>query len=112
MSKANVDYVLKHNPEVDPAKVEICPNAIEIQDVAANEMDNAKYEALVVKMEEALLNSLKPFESAFNLSKDDSLKLNIAEYLKNIYYRFYSKGAEYEAGYNKYNEVVKARQVK
>jgi glycosyltransferase involved in cell wall biosynthesis len=37
MSKANVDYVLKHNPEVDPAKVEICPNAIEVQDVAITE---------------------------------------------------------------------------
>ena len=86
--------------------------AIEIQDAAANEMDNAKYEALVAKMEEALLNSLKPFESAFNMSKDDSLKLNIAEYLKNIYYRFYSKGAEYEEGYNKYNQIVKSGQVK
>ena len=34
MSQANVDYVLKHNPEVSPDKVEICPNAIEIQDVS------------------------------------------------------------------------------
>ncbi len=33
MSQANVDYVLKHNPEVDRAKVEICPNAIEPQDM-------------------------------------------------------------------------------
>ena len=34
MSQANVDYVLKHNPEVDPAKVEVCPNAIEVQDMS------------------------------------------------------------------------------
>ena len=34
MSQANVDYVLKHNPEIDPAKVEICPNAIEVQDMS------------------------------------------------------------------------------
>lgn len=33
MSQANVDYILKHNPEIDPAKVEICPNAIEPQDM-------------------------------------------------------------------------------
>lgn len=33
MSRANVDYVLRHNPEVDPAKVEICPNAIEVLDL-------------------------------------------------------------------------------
>ncbi len=34
MSKANVDYVLAHNPEIAPAKVEICPNAIEPQDMS------------------------------------------------------------------------------
>lgn len=36
MSQANVDYVLRHNPEVDPAKVEICPNAIEVQDMSVD----------------------------------------------------------------------------
>lgn len=33
MSQANVDYVLKHNPDIDPAKVEICPNCIEPVDM-------------------------------------------------------------------------------
>ena len=33
MSQANVDYVLKHNPEIDPKKVEICPNSVEVQDM-------------------------------------------------------------------------------
>lgn len=32
MSQANVDYVIKHNPEIDPDKVEICPNSIEVID--------------------------------------------------------------------------------
>lgn len=32
MSPANCDYVLKHNPTVDPAKVELCPNAVELVD--------------------------------------------------------------------------------
>ena len=32
MSKANVDYVLNHNPQIDPSKVEICPNAVEVID--------------------------------------------------------------------------------
>lgn len=32
MSQANVDYVLKHNPEINPEKVEICPNCIEVID--------------------------------------------------------------------------------
>lgn len=33
MSPANVAYVLKHNPEVSPEKVEVCPNCIEVQDM-------------------------------------------------------------------------------
>lgn len=34
MSQANVNYVIKHNPGVDPSKVEICPNSIEVQDMS------------------------------------------------------------------------------
>jgi len=37
MSQANVDYVVKHNPEVDPSKVEICPNCIEVVDKSIDE---------------------------------------------------------------------------
>jgi tetratricopeptide (TPR) repeat protein len=81
--------------------------ALEIQDKAAAELDNAKYEALVAEFEEALLSALEPFERAFNVSKDNSLKVNVAEYLKNIYYRFSTKGPKYEEGYKKYNEIVK-----
>lgn len=32
MSQANVDYLLKHNPEIDPARVEECPNSTDIED--------------------------------------------------------------------------------
>lgn len=32
MSEANVQYVLKNNPEVKPEKVEVCPNAVEVID--------------------------------------------------------------------------------
>ena len=34
MSRANVDYLLKHNPELDPAKVEICPNSTDVSDTS------------------------------------------------------------------------------
>lgn len=33
MSQANADYVLRHNPEVDPRIVEVCPNSIEVKDM-------------------------------------------------------------------------------
>ena len=81
--------------------------AIEIQEKANLEFDDKKYMALVEQFEAALMNSLEPFEKAFAVSADNNLKVSIAEYLKNIYYRFVSKGAEYEAGYNKYAEIVK-----
>ena len=32
MSRANVEYIRKHDPEVDPSKVEVCPNSVEVVD--------------------------------------------------------------------------------
>lgn len=36
MSKANVDYIIKHNPEIDSSKIEICPNSIEPVDMSVS----------------------------------------------------------------------------
>lgn len=33
MSPANVEYLLKHNPDIDPKNVELCPNCIEIRNM-------------------------------------------------------------------------------
>ena len=82
--------------------------AIEIQEKANLEFDDKKYMALVEQFEAALMNSLEPFEKAFAVSADNNLKVSIAEYLKNIYYRFSSVEDKYMQGYNKYNEYVKA----
>ena len=56
------------------------------------------------------MDAIDPFEKAFETTKDENLKVSIAEYLKNIYYRFSSDGPEWEEGYRKYNEVVKSGQ--
>lgn len=43
MSPANCDYVIKHNPSVDPTKVEVCPNAlmpVEIPELSEVERTN------------------------------------------------------------------------
>lgn len=32
MSQANVDYIIQHNPEVNPGIVEVCPNSIDVVD--------------------------------------------------------------------------------
>ena len=82
--------------------------AIELQEKAGNELDDKKYNELVGQLGQALKDALDPFEKAYAVSKDDQLKVSVAEYLKNIYYRFYSNGPEYEAGYKKYDEVVKS----
>lgn len=37
MSQANVDYVIKHNPEVDPSIVEVCPNSVDVIDKSVDE---------------------------------------------------------------------------
>ena len=84
--------------------------AVELSEQASNELDDKKYNALVEQFEKALIDALDPFEKAYQVTKDNTLKVSIAEYLKNIYYRNITKGAEYEAAYNKYNEVVKTGQ--
>ena len=84
--------------------------AVELQEKASNELDDKKWMELNEQFEQALKNALEPFEKAYAVSKDNTLKVNVAEYLKNIYYRFSSNGPEYEAGYKKYDEVVKTGQ--
>ncbi len=37
MSQANVDYVIKNNPEISPTKVEVCPNSIDVIDKSVDE---------------------------------------------------------------------------
>ena len=37
MSQANVDYVIKHNPEIPQEKIEICPNCVEPIDMRVSE---------------------------------------------------------------------------
>lgn len=45
MSPANVEYVLKHNPEVVPSKVEVAPNSVELN-VNANHNENDNKERI------------------------------------------------------------------
>ena len=39
MSEANCQYVLKHNPEINPEKVELCPNCIEVKNFAISKQE-------------------------------------------------------------------------
>ena len=42
MSQANVDYIISNNPQINPEKVEICPNSIEIIDKSASEEERIR----------------------------------------------------------------------
>lgn len=37
MSPANVQYIVKHNPEVNPDKVEVCPNSYDVTSIVETE---------------------------------------------------------------------------
>ncbi len=80
--------------------------ALEYQDEAANELDDDKYNALMEKVEESLIKSAEPFEKAFETTKSDDIKIGVAQYLKNVYYRVRTKSDEYQAAYDKYNDIT------
>ena len=80
--------------------------AVDLQDKASQEMNDAKYMALMGEFEKALKGCIEPFEKGFELTQDDEIKKNIAKYLKNACFRFRSEGGEYQAKYDKYSAVA------
>lgn len=80
--------------------------ALELQEKAQNELDDAKYMALVQEFEVTLKKCIDPFEQAYVVCEDASIKSTIAEYLKQIYYRFRDQDPKYQAGYEKYNALL------
>ncbi len=80
--------------------------AVEIQTAAAAELDDAKYMELNKQFEEVLLKAIVPFEKVFDASQDADVKSAVAEYLKNVYFRFRDKDAKYQAGYEKFNSFL------
>lgn len=45
MSPANVEFVLKHNPEISPERVEVAPNSVELRDEDAAIIDPSQKKA-------------------------------------------------------------------
>lgn len=86
--------------------------AVDIQDKAQSELDDTKYMALVADFEKALKGCIEPFEKAFEITKDNGTKVDIAMYLKNAYYRFRDQDASYKDKYEKYAEIVSTGEIK
>ncbi|MBO4469609.1 MAG: tetratricopeptide repeat protein [Bacteroidales bacterium] len=82
--------------------------AVDLQDAAAAEMDYKKYDVIMADFEKALKACVEPFEKAFEVTKDDNIKVAVSEYLKNACYRFSYDDESYKEKYDKYDAIVKA----
>ena len=95
MSQANVDFVLKNNPAVDENKVEICPNAIEPQDMSVSEEERTE-----LRNKYGIPLDKKVFVYGGNLGKPQGIPF-IIECLKtqenndNAYFLIVGDGTEY-----------------
>ena len=110
-AEASYDKCSEVNPEYEYGYIGkallYCEQADKVREIADKEYDDRKYMALVEQFEGFCLKALPPFEKAFEISKDPQTKTSIAEYLKNLYYRFRDKDASYQAAYDKYSNIVK-----
>jgi tetratricopeptide (TPR) repeat protein len=80
-------------------------HAVEIQEKASYEMDDAKFAKLVEEYESSLKACIVPFEKAYEVTADESIKSTIAEYIKNACFRF-REDPEYKDKYEKYGAIV------
>lgn len=73
MSQANVDYILKHNPEIPTENVEICPNCIEVCDMRLSEQ-----ERVAMRCKYGLPQGKKLFVYGGNLGKPQDVPFIIS----------------------------------
>ena len=96
MSQANVDYVLKNNPDLKSEKVMICPNSIEVTDKS---VDKGRKEEIRIKYSLPLSKTI--FVYGGNLGKPQDIPF-IIECLKKTYmieeayFLIVGDGTEYE----------------
>ena len=80
--------------------------ALDLQEKASMEPDDAKYNQLNEQMNDCLKKAIEPFERAFSIAEDPEIKRGCAEYLKQIYFRFRDEKPEYQANYDKYHKFI------
>ena len=67
-----------------------------------------KYDQLQDELKVALKNCIEPFEKCYAITKNDAVSLNVADYLKRIYFIFRGESDDYKAAYEKYEAILKA----
>lgn len=96
MSQANVDYILEHNDFLDPTRVEICPNAINPQDIYRSEESISK-----TRRKYKIPQSAVVFVYGGNLGKPQGIDfllqiLRANAHKKEYYFLIIGAGTEYE----------------
>lgn len=96
MSEANVKYVLDHNPEIDPNKVEVCPNVIEIVDQSVDAKTRKR-----IREKYSIPQDKIVFVYGGNLGKPQGIPFLIeclkkAQNVKDVYFLIVGSGSEYE----------------
>ena len=96
MSQANVDYVLRHNPEIPKDKVEVCPNCIEVCDVKLSEQ-----ERLAMRNKYGIPSDKRIFVYGGNLGKPQGIPflidcLRSQKDNPDVFFLIVGDGTEYE----------------
>ncbi len=95
MSQANVDYVIKHNPEVNPAKIEICPNSTDLIDMSCSEEDRKE-----IRIKYGIPQDKTVFIYGGNLGKPQDIPFIIkclrkCQNIKDAYFLIIGAGTEF-----------------
>lgn len=94
MSPANVSYTLENNPEIDPKKVEVCPNATIIEDMSIDSVTREE-----IRRKYGVPIDKKVFVYGGNLGKPQGIPflLDCIKSISNpeIFFLIVGKGTEY-----------------
>lgn len=96
MSQANVDYVVKHNLEIDPSIVEVCPNSIDAVDKSVDEETRNN-----IRKKYGIPLDKKVFIYGGNLGKPQGIPfvikcLEACKDLEDAYFLIVGAGTEYD----------------
>lgn len=73
MSPANAKYVIEHNPQVNPAKVEVCPNSCEVPKGFAHDNDDDNDNLVKIRQKYGLPTDKPVFLYGGNLGKPQGI---------------------------------------
>ena len=96
MSQANVDYLLKHNKEIESTKVEVCPNSIDVVDNSISDLEKER-----IRKQYKLPLDKKIFIYGGNLGKPQGISFMIdclkeCKDLTDAFFLIVGSGTEYD----------------